>query len=202
MESLLHQFAPAMQRASEATSGGSAQGSIPPITTPLPTKPPENKGKSSAATTPDIDRRDDPLDEGVTDQFGQLALDSHGHLRWIGSSSSIALIEAFRNMSDTPSAYNPIYPPEQDRAVNRLFFAPSLGFGTRVKALPGPEEVEYPPRDLADKLVCGRSPSTMDSTIPLISFDSIGHRILRVIPPNPSCARLSHFYRTISTTYG
>lgn len=153
MESLLHEFAPAMQRVSEATSA-EAQGSKPPTITPLSTKPPENKGNNSTATTPEIDRRDDPLDESVTDQFGQLALDSHGHLRWIGSSSSIALIEAFRNMSDTPSAYDPIYPPEQDRAVNRLFFAPSLGFGTRVKALPGPEEVEYPPRDLADKLVC------------------------------------------------
>lgn len=161
MESLLQEFAPAMQRVSEATSAQATQGSKPPTVAPLSARPSENRGTGSAPTTPDMNQRDDPLDETVTDQFGQLALDSHGHLRWIGSSSSIALIEAFRNMSDAPSAYNPIYPPEQDRAVNRLFFAPSLGFGTRVKALPGPEEVEYPPRDLADKLVRCASSSAL-----------------------------------------
>jgi hypothetical protein len=34
-----------------------------------------------------------------------------------------------------------------------MYFPPSLGFGTKVRALPGPEEVEYPPLDLASSLV-------------------------------------------------
>lgn len=38
-------------------------------------------------------------------------------------------------------------------SVNKLYFPASVFFG-KVQALPGPEEVEYPERDLADKLVC------------------------------------------------
>lgn len=38
-------------------------------------------------------------------------------------------------------------------SANKLYFPASVFFG-KVRALPGPEEVEYPERDLADKLVC------------------------------------------------
>ena len=37
-------------------------------------------------------------------------------------------------------------------SANKLYFPASVYFG-KVHALPGPEEVEYPDRDLADKLV-------------------------------------------------
>lgn len=37
-------------------------------------------------------------------------------------------------------------------SVNKLYFPAAVFFG-KVRALPGPEEVEYPERDLADKLV-------------------------------------------------
>jgi len=36
---------------------------------------------------------------------------------------------------------------------NKLYFPAAIFFG-KVRALPGPEEVEYPERDLADKLAC------------------------------------------------
>ncbi|KDQ10040.1 hypothetical protein BOTBODRAFT_178587 [Botryobasidium botryosum FD-172 SS1] len=119
--------------------------------------------------------------EDVTEQFGQLALDDHGHLRWIGGSSTVSLIEAFKHISNISTAHNPSVAssPESERgeaeamedgdemvdvtpppepsvstpAVNMLYFQPSLRFGSRIRALPHQEEVEYPPRDLADKLV-------------------------------------------------
>ena len=37
-------------------------------------------------------------------------------------------------------------------SINKLYFPASVFFGN-VQALPGPEDVEYPERDLADKLV-------------------------------------------------
>lgn len=37
-------------------------------------------------------------------------------------------------------------------SVNKLYFPASVFFG-KIHALPGPEEVEYPDRDLADQLV-------------------------------------------------
>jgi len=49
-------------------------------------------------------------------------------------------------------------------SVNKLYFPASVFFG-KVQALPGPEEVEYPERDLADKLVCvpaAHRPSSAD----------------------------------------
>lgn len=47
-------------------------------------------------------------------------------------------------MEEDPRSPNP--------SVNKLYFPASVFFG-KVHALPGPEEVEYPERDLADKLV-------------------------------------------------
>ncbi|KAF8761802.1 Fungal specific transcription factor domain [Rhizoctonia solani] len=45
------------------------------------------------AAVPRIKKEED--EENVADQFGQLALDGHGQLRWIGGSSTLSLIEAF-----------------------------------------------------------------------------------------------------------
>jgi hypothetical protein len=47
-------------------------------------------------------------------------------------------------MEEDPQAPGP--------SVNKLYFPASVFFG-KVHALPGPEEVEFPERDLADKLV-------------------------------------------------
>lgn len=71
----------------------------------------------------------------------------------------MSLIEAFRNFSasedrDAPSppSTNGATPTPNPPSANLLYFPSSLRFG-KVRALPGPEEVEYPPYDLADKLV-------------------------------------------------
>ncbi|KAH7345267.1 fungal-specific transcription factor domain-containing protein [Rhizoctonia solani] len=100
------------------------------------------------AAVPRIKKEDD--EENVADQFGQLALDGHGQLRWIGGSSTMSLIEAFHSMSADPGATPP--PASKTPRLNVLYFPPSVIPG-KLSALPGAEEVEYPERDLADKLV-------------------------------------------------
>ncbi|CAE7105927.1 unnamed protein product [Rhizoctonia solani] len=100
------------------------------------------------ASVPRIKKEDD--EENVADQFGQLALDGHGQLRWIGGSSTMSLIEAFHSMSADPGATPP--PASKTPRLNVLYFPPSVIPG-KLAALPAPEEVEYPERDLADKLV-------------------------------------------------
>lgn len=100
------------------------------------------------ASVPRIKKEED--EENVADQFGQLALDGHGQLRWIGGSSTMSLIEAFHSMSADPGATPP--PASKTPRLNVLYFPPSVIPG-KLSALPGAEEVEYPERDLADKLV-------------------------------------------------
>ncbi|KAF8592537.1 hypothetical protein K439DRAFT_1400441 [Ramaria rubella] len=99
-------------------------------------------------------KQEDQDDVQIRDQLGQLALDDHGHLRWIGSSSTMSLIQSFRALtSESDDRYSPsddLF--GADSMGNMLYFPPGLGFG-KVRALPGPQEVEYPDRDLADKLV-------------------------------------------------
>ncbi|KAL5527321.1 hypothetical protein ACEPAG_6112 [Sanghuangporus baumii] len=94
-------------------------------------------------------------EDEVSEAFGQLALDEHGHLRWIGGSSTMSLVQSFRALTSSP--LHRVSPAEDDPqspgpSANKLYFPASVFFG-KVHALPGPEEVEYPDRDLADKLV-------------------------------------------------
>ncbi|EIW62114.1 uncharacterized protein TRAVEDRAFT_115809 [Trametes versicolor FP-101664 SS1] len=95
------------------------------------------------------------IEDDVSDAFGQLALDEHGHLHWIGKSSTMTLIQQLRDATTAP--VNRISPMEEDPtapgpSANKLYYPASVFFG-KVRALPPPEEVEYPERDLADKLV-------------------------------------------------
>lgn len=95
------------------------------------------------------------VEDDVSEQFGQLALDEHGGMRWIGGSSTMSLIQSFRALTTSP--LHRISPMEEDPrapgpSVNKLYFPASVFFG-KVHALPEAEEVEYPDRDLADKLV-------------------------------------------------
>lgn len=117
------------------------------------------------ASVPRIKKEED--EENVVDQFGQLALDGHGQLRWIGGSSTMSLIEAFHSMSADPGATPP--PASKTPRLNVLYFPPSVAPG-KLSALPGAEEVEYPERDLADKLVSS-------SVKPSISFCNIFYPI-------------------------
>ena len=87
----------------------------------------------------------------MLDSLGQLALDEHGHMRWIGGSSTMSLINSFKHATAAPRyRVSPVV--DDITTPNRLYFPAAVFFG-KVRALPGPEEVEYPPRDLADKLV-------------------------------------------------
>ncbi|KAF5393813.1 hypothetical protein D9757_000221 [Collybiopsis confluens] len=95
------------------------------------------------------------VEDDVSESLGQLALDEYGHMRWIGGSSTMSLIQSFKAVTTSP--LNRISPIEEDPrasgpSANKLYFPASVFFG-KVRALPGPEEVEYPERDLADKLV-------------------------------------------------
>jgi hypothetical protein len=81
-------------------------------------------------------------------------------MRWIGGSSTMALMQSFRellaNRPQLPIGSSPesdIVDPDSSN-VNTLYFPGGLGFG-HVHALPATHEVEWPPRDLADKLVSG-----------------------------------------------
>ncbi|EEB99521.1 hypothetical protein MPER_00789, partial [Moniliophthora perniciosa FA553] len=108
--------------------------------------------ESQSATTPPKSVK---VEDDVSESFGQLALDEYGHARWIGGSSTMSLIQSFRALTTSP--LHRISPMEEDPhsplpSVNKLYFPASVFFG-KVRALPGPEEVEYPERDLADKLV-------------------------------------------------
>ena len=95
------------------------------------------------------------IEEDVSNALGQLALDEHGHLHWIGNSSTMSLIQRLKEATTSP--LHRVSPMEEDPlapgpSVNKLYFPASVYFG-KVRALPRPEEVEYPERDLADKLV-------------------------------------------------
>jgi len=94
--------------------------------------------------------------EMVSEAFEQLALDEHGHFRWIGNSSTMSLIQSFRALTASPlhrvSPMEDNDPRSPMPTANKLYFPASVFFG-QVRALPGVEEVEYPSRDLADALV-------------------------------------------------
>ncbi|KAI9510447.1 fungal-specific transcription factor domain-containing protein [Russula earlei] len=91
------------------------------------------------------------MEDDVLDSFGQLTLDEHGHMRWIGGSSTMSLIQSFKAATAAPhSRASPM--ADDSGQPNKLYFPATVFFG-KVHALPYPEEVEYPERDLADKLV-------------------------------------------------
>jgi hypothetical protein len=91
------------------------------------------------------------IEDDVVDSFGQLTLDEHGHMRWIGGSSTMSLIQSFRAATTAPHGRGSPMADDSGQP-NKLYFPAAVFFG-KVRALPGPEEVEYPERDLADKLV-------------------------------------------------
>ncbi|KAI9001236.1 fungal-specific transcription factor domain-containing protein [Trametes punicea] len=116
-----------------------------------------HNGSDSRSTSGqgDQDEMTVKIEDDMSDAFGQLALDEHGHLHWIGKSSTMTLIQRLRDATTAP--VNRVSPMEEDPtapgpSVNKLYYPASVFFG-KVRALPQPEEVEYPERDLADKLV-------------------------------------------------
>lgn len=157
MESLFSQIAPVLEQigpaATDITAGNSkgnatAEQSAAPILRPAPPKD-RSSAMSSEPGTPV------KVEDDFSESFGQLALDEHGHMRWIGGSSTMSLIQSFRTLTSSP--LHRVSPMEEDPrapgpSVNKLYFPAAVFFG-KIHALPGPEEVEYPDRDLCDKLV-------------------------------------------------
>ncbi|KAL0580770.1 hypothetical protein V5O48_001235 [Marasmius crinis-equi] len=157
METIFTQLAPVLEQiptngAGPSTSPANATAALSPEATAMlrSVAPRDGHDKSPSSSPKPVKVEDD-----VSESFGQLALDEYGHPRWIGGSSTMSLIQSFRAITSSP--LHRISPMEEDPlspipSVNKLYFPASVFFG-KVRALPGPEEVEYPPRDLADKLV-------------------------------------------------
>lgn len=137
-------------------NGSSHQDSVstsPPSYVKRERAPSSEKSNSPAPRSPST--RSSKEEDDMSESFGQLALDEHGHLRWIGGSSTMSLIQSFRALTSSP--LHRISPMEDDPhsaapSANKLYFPASVFFG-KVHALPGPEKAEYPDRDLADRLV-------------------------------------------------
>jgi hypothetical protein len=64
----------------------------------------------------------------------------------------MTLIETFRNETADAEELGATPSSDQSDGPNMLYFPTGLGFG-KLRALPSADEVEYPERDLADKLV-------------------------------------------------
>jgi hypothetical protein len=122
------------------------------------------------------------------DHFGQLAMDHNGHLRWIGGSSAMTLVDAFRNISNrsaNSSAKSNSVQARNNRAeaktaAHNLYFPPILR--SDLRALPGPEQAEFPPRDLADKLVSSIEQAHFGP--PMNPFPGLGCRLFHSLPPH------------------
>lgn len=181
MEGLFQQVAPILEQVSQATgldltaiaSAASNQqatstatqtntvGSMPDIMQSFLPRIREGHaigGRSDSRSTSGHGSDDEPavkMEDDVSAALGQLALDEHGHLHWIGNSSTMSLIQRLKEATTSP--LHRVSPMEEDPlapgpSVNKLYFPASVYFG-KVRALPKAEEVEYPERDLADKLV-------------------------------------------------
>ncbi|KAG6833786.1 hypothetical protein H0H87_001218 [Tephrocybe sp. NHM501043] len=159
MESLFTQIAPVLEQIGPSTNGavlGPSNGTMAPGS--------EQTHVSLAAIRAMVPQPHEPSPEPSTpikseddfnESFGQLALDEYGAMRWIGGSSTMSLIQSFRALTSSP--LHRISPMEEDPhapgpSVNKIYFPASVFFG-KVQALPGPEEVEFPERDLADMLI-------------------------------------------------
>nr|GAT53936.1 predicted protein [Mycena chlorophos] len=185
MEGLFQQLAPVLEQLGPLPDGTSVADLTSAAATvnaaPLPPRPGSQKERS--ATVPIKAEEDD-----VSESFGQLALDEYGHMRWIGGSSTMSLIQSFKALTSSPLQRR-ISPMEEDPlapgpSVNKLYFPASVYFG-KVRALPGPEEVEWPPRDLADKLVNAYF-SRYHFLNPVIDKPSFLRKYNDVIENNPS----------------
>jgi hypothetical protein len=156
MESVFQKIAPVIdQQMSSASSGNTPAPIDPEVLAPaaaiVRSITSQNQPSSSESSPPPPEH----TEEDVSELFGQLALDEYGHMRWIGGSSTMSLIQSFKALTTSP--LHRVSPMDEDPqapgpSVNKLYFPAAVFFG-RIRALPGAEEVEFPARDLADKLV-------------------------------------------------
>ena len=159
MESIFTQIAPVLEQIGTSPNGSVAPSSL----TNVGVQDGSGTSEPNIHATPlrPIAPKEQPpvkAEDDFSDSFGQLALDEYGHMRWIGGSSNMSLIQSFRALTSSP--LHRISPMEEDPhapgpSINKLYFPAAVYFG-KVQALPGAEEVEFPDRDLADKLVCAK----------------------------------------------
>jgi hypothetical protein len=177
MESVFSQLAPALNleqietvnglsAAGASSANASASGAGESASNAAPSKSVVAIDRKQAGSPTDSSSGSVVADD-FSESFGQLALDDHGHLRWIGGSSTMSLIQSFRALTESP--INRSSPMDEDprapgASANKLYFPASVFFG-KVRALPQAEEAEYPPRDLADKLVNSFDPITLSYSL-------------------------------------
>lgn len=160
METLFQQIAPVLEQITPSTSGGASASSLSSAAELLQSISSKEQSGTASSSQQSVWTGATPstaikVEDDVSEQFGQLALDEHGGMRWIGGSSTMSLIQSFRALTTSP--LHRVSPMEEDPrapgpSVNKLYFPASVFFG-KVHALPGAEEAEFPDRDLADKLV-------------------------------------------------
>jgi hypothetical protein len=130
MEGLLSQMNAENRKRLEGPSGPSITRT-PELSANAPSVSAKSPAASSAASV-DSDRikREDPE---MAEQFGQLALDEHGHGRFLGTSSTIALISSFRALTNTgPDRASPGSPSDDGLAppsMSSLYFPGAVMFG-------------------------------------------------------------------------
>ena len=103
MESLFSQIAPALEQHAAPASSSSAPPNLPTSINPEALAPAASILRSIApkVQTPDPPPEIKSEDE-VSELFGQLALDEYGHMRWIGGSSTMSLIQSFKALTSSP----------------------------------------------------------------------------------------------------
>jgi hypothetical protein len=133
MESLLSQMTVENRKKLEGQSSSISR--TPDLATGTPTAATKLSSPAvSASASPSVEsdrvKREEPE---MTEQFGQLALDEHGHGRFLGTSSTIALVSSFRALTNTgPDRASPGSPSEDGLAppsMSSLYFPGSVMFG-------------------------------------------------------------------------
>ncbi|KAL4075802.1 fungal-specific transcription factor domain-containing protein [Scleroderma citrinum] len=165
MESLFSQITPLLEQlgpslnlpstSGQSSTPGTSTDDPQPATSVLQALSSRSASDTQTDSSPSPESSGIKMEDDVSESFGQLALDEHGHMRWIGGSSTMSLIQSFRALTSSP--LHRVSPMEEDPrapgpSVNKLYFPASVFFG-KVHALPRAEEVEYPEEDLCDKLV-------------------------------------------------
>lgn len=114
METLFGQVTPILEQLgqSEKTSAPSSSSQTPATISPSTAAviqqvlPQMQEMQGIAPSTPPESKRtvkfEDEPTEAVSEAFEQLALDEHGHFRWIGNSSTMSLIQSFRALTAAP----------------------------------------------------------------------------------------------------
>lgn len=98
--------------------------------------------------------------EDEDEESSRFLTDEHGNYRWIGASSALSLMDQFSgDVRDLPSRvkYGNIHEgheggEEESPPESHPYFAPVAGAGV-IRAIPGVDQVTFPPRAEAEKMV-------------------------------------------------